>query len=242
MAGRQRRFGVRARVVASFLVLLAVAELASIVVLHQVGDRRIDDQVTRNLGSSADDLRARLTSVEGTLGEPGGPTFADVVTEHLGTQPARADEAQLAFVDGQPFAVSSGAPVPLADLAIASTWSTLPRTTTGSLDTDAGEMRWLAVPVRSGDRLLGVYVTTAFVAGDYLPNDPLTSAKTVATSSACTVMRSSPLPSSSCRGIPVSRQRSRIRLRKGSRVPLASHTFRHRRGWDSSRAQTALRP
>src|SRR4051812_29691249 len=110
MSRHRRRLGIRARVVASFLVLLITAELVSVAVLAQIGDNRMNEQVDRDLISSADDLRVRLGHAESTIGQAGAPALSSVFDDYLRARPARGDQAYLAFVDGQPFASSAGAP------------------------------------------------------------------------------------------------------------------------------------
>ena len=80
MARPWRRLGVRGRVVAAFLLLLLGAELVSVLVVDRAGQRRIDEQTDRSLALSVDDLRARLDAAGSTLGEPGGPTVASLLT------------------------------------------------------------------------------------------------------------------------------------------------------------------
>lgn len=157
------RFGVRARVVASFVVLLLAAEGVSLFVLARVGVSRIDEQVTRNLTNAADDLRVRLDDVEASLGEAGGPTLVEVFEEHLRARPARSDQSFLTFVDGRPHAASASSPVKLQDLDVADRWARLERSASGEASTSAGPLRWVAVPVRSEDEVLGVFVATSFI-------------------------------------------------------------------------------
>ncbi len=146
-------------------MLLAVAVLVSIGVLGQVGRNRIDAQVSRDLDTAAADLRVRLQQVQPTLGRPGGPTLAGVFDDYLRARPARATRPYLAFVGGKPFAASAGSRVALQRLPVAARWATLATTDSGQVGTPAGSLRWLAVPVRSGDRVLGVLVATELLSG-----------------------------------------------------------------------------
>jgi signal transduction histidine kinase len=161
--GPRRRLGIRGRVVASFLVLLVAAEVASIVVLHQVGTTRLHEQADRDLSQAADDLRDRLASLPVPVGAPGGPTVAAVLADELAARPARDDQAYLAIVDGRPEAATANAPLSLAELDLVAEWATLTSTGSGTADTAEGPMRWLAVPVVAGDRTVGVLVATEFL-------------------------------------------------------------------------------
>ena len=165
MRTRPRRFGIRARVVTSFVILLTIAVLISIALLQQVGTRRIDAQVNHDLSTAAADLRVRLDQDASSLGRPGGPTLTSVFDDYLRARPARGDQAFLAIVDGRPFAASAGSRVALQSLPIAQRWAALRKSASGHLSTDAGAMRWLAVPILSNGRLLGVLVATELLAG-----------------------------------------------------------------------------
>jgi signal transduction histidine kinase len=163
--GRGRWLGLRGRIVASFLVLLALAELASLVVLHQVGAARVTDQADAQLVTATTDLRTRVEAMPPTFGQPGGPTLGSVFDDELRARPARQDQAVLTFVGGRPYAASAGAPVALDQLPVAGGWASTDTTRSGEVDTAAGPMRWMAVPVQAGGTTIGVFVATAFVQG-----------------------------------------------------------------------------
>lgn len=150
---------------ASFLVLLLAAEVASVVVLQQVGSRRIDEQADRQLAAATEDFRARVAPVADRVGSPGGPTLSSVFDDYLASRPTRADEAYLTFVAGRPYAASAGSPVALQALPAAARWAATTRSASGSLDTTAGPVRWVAVPVTGGGQVLGVLVAAEFLAG-----------------------------------------------------------------------------
>ena len=160
-----RRFGIRARVVASFLVLLLTAEVISITVLHQIGENQLDQQVTTDLAEVAADLEVRLENEQDELGRDGGETLRGVFDQFLGATPVRDGQAVLAIVDGEPHAASAGAPVALAALPETNRWGALRTTETGELTLPIGPVRWLAVPILAGDDLLGVLVVAQVVGG-----------------------------------------------------------------------------
>lgn len=179
----RRRFGIRARVVASFLVLLVTAEVVSIAVFHQVGVNRLDRQVNADLATVADDLRVRLENEQEALGRTDGETLRSIFDQFLRARPTRGDQAYLAIVGGEPFAASAGAPVDLRTLPVTATWATLRTTRSGEVETAVGSMRWLAVPVLAGDDLLGV-----FVASELLAAQQATLQETVALASGVTLL------------------------------------------------------
>lgn len=182
-AGGRRHLGIRARVVATFLVLLVTAELVSVVVLHQVGTNRLDQQVDRDLSVAVEDLRVRLEPVAATVDRPGGPTLGSVLDDFLRARPARGDQAYLAFVGERPFAASAGTPVALDALPVAAVWAATRATASGEEATAAGPMRWLAVPIEAHGQVVGVLVATEFL-GDQLD----TLQGTLATVAAVTVL------------------------------------------------------
>lgn len=160
-----RRFGIRARVVASFLVLLLTAEVVSLAVLHRVGENQLEQQVTDDLADVAADLEVRLANEQADLGRDGGETLRSVFDQFLAATPVRDGQAVLAIVDGKPYAASAGARVSLAALPEVATWGALRTTGTGELDLPVGPVRWLAVPILAGDDLLGVLVVAQLLGG-----------------------------------------------------------------------------
>jgi len=159
---RRARLGLRARVLASFLVLLVLAEAASLGLVHQVSVNRLEDQVDVELNQAADDFRSQVRAA-GTLDRPDGPTLADLFEQFLETRAARADEAFLAIVGGKPFATSPSPRLALEKLDLVPSWATATESTQGSLDSPAGPVRYLAVPVRSGNVTIGTLVIVEFL-------------------------------------------------------------------------------
>lgn len=160
-----RHIGIRGRVVLSFLVLLLLAEVASVVVLRQVGTARMREQARRDLVAVTDEFRTEVDPTASTIGTTDGPSLGSLFDDFLRRRPARADQAYLTFLDGRPFAASAGAPVDLDQLPTAAAWATTASTDAGQVTTPVGRAEWVAVPVTSGDRVLGVLVATQFLAG-----------------------------------------------------------------------------
>ena len=160
----RRRLGIRVRLVASFVVLLALAVLVSIGVLRQVGRNRIDAQV--------------FTRPRHRGGRPPRPVAAGAAHARAARWPdarrrvrrvppgeaPRSDQAYLTFVGDRAFAEWAGSRVDLQRLPWRSLGD-LTNTTRAGRSRPPESLRWLAVPVRAGDQVLGVLVATELLSG-----------------------------------------------------------------------------
>jgi signal transduction histidine kinase len=144
-------------VLASFLILLVIAEAASLGLLHRVGLNRLDEQVDRELNQAADDFRSQVRAA-GDLDQAGGTTLATLLEQFLATRAARSDEAFLAIVAGRPYATSPSPQLALGQLEQVSTWAQATESQLGDFDSPAGPVRYLSVPVVLAGRPIGALV------------------------------------------------------------------------------------
>jgi signal transduction histidine kinase len=79
-----------------------------------------------------------------------------------------ADETLLALVDGKPYRETPGPVTLSANDSLVARWARLVSTEQGSLDTQAGPVRYMAVPLsdRDGDGNRGVFVVANFMQGE----------------------------------------------------------------------------
>jgi two-component system OmpR family sensor kinase len=159
---RGGRLGLRARVLASFLLLLVVAEACSLGLLHRVGISRLDEQVDRELNQAADDFRSQVLAA-GPLDAGDGRSVANLFDTFLATRAARTDEAFLAIVDGVPIASSPSPPLALEKLEAVPAWVQARDSRLGDIDSPAGPARYLVVPVLADGAPVGALVVIAFL-------------------------------------------------------------------------------
>jgi two-component system, OmpR family, sensor kinase len=152
--GHQRRFGIRSRVVTTFVVLLAVALVVATASISQVLHGRFDAQVDEELVRTTEGIRRGVTA--GALEAGAGSTSVRAdLAEHLADLAPRADEAVLVILDGEPALTTDWAPVRLDELDAVRTWATLTTSRIGEIDTPAGRARFVVTPIADPDRTVG---------------------------------------------------------------------------------------
>jgi two-component system, OmpR family, sensor kinase len=157
--------GIRARLLAWFVVLLAVATAASVLVVDQILLRRLDQRINSALVQEAKEVRVLSRGNDPETGEPFSGRVRKIFTVFLQRNIPSRNEAIITFVGGEPFLRSRPEVVPYRldrDPDLISRWARLRETERGSVDTPAGRVEFLAVPVRSPRPSDGVFVVAIF--------------------------------------------------------------------------------
>ena len=144
--------------------MLALATVASVLIARQVLIRDLDERIDRELAQEAEELRLLAAGADPATGRPFGDDVRRIFRVALeGDIPAR-NEVFLTFVDGRPFLRSRqvGSYRLDRDPSLVHRWGTLEATDRGSVDTPAGRLDFLATPVKTGGRTLGVFVVGRF--------------------------------------------------------------------------------
>jgi signal transduction histidine kinase len=155
---------IRTRIVAGYVGVLVLATAASIVVARQVVVNRVDQRIDNELVQETDELRRLAGGNDPLTGEPFGQDVARIFEVFLQRNVPSRNEAFVTFVGGEPF-LRSPRDVPYRldrDEELVARWSTLQQPDRGSVETPAGPVDFLAVPLlaRSGDD--GVFVVASF--------------------------------------------------------------------------------
>ncbi len=159
------RSSITVRILVAFVLIMAIATLASIVIVRQTSlagvDRRIDEalvQESRELRRLVDD------GVDPETGEPFGNDVRRIIQVFLERNVPARNEAFLTFVDGEPFERSRNVlPYRLdEDPALVGRWAGVTMTDAGSVETPGGTVRYLAVPIRAQGEVRGVFVAAIF--------------------------------------------------------------------------------
>jgi two-component system OmpR family sensor kinase len=156
--------GLRARILAWFIGVLAVATAASVLVTAAVLDLRVDQRVDAELVQEAAELRRLAEGNDPASGRPFGPRARRIFEVYLERNVPAKNEALITFVDGRVFR-RSRAVLPYRldrDPDLVSRWAGLRRTDRGRVETPAGRVEYLAVPLHAGDRSAGVFVAAIF--------------------------------------------------------------------------------
>jgi len=155
------------RVLASFVVLLALSTLISVVVVRQLLMVRTGERVDDSLTQEVEEFRrlARL-GVDPRTGRPFGTDVRALLDVSLARNVPGEDQAFFTFLDGRPYRASSSAPVRRRLLARIRQLARTHRPVRGQVETSAGPARYLAAPVLIEGEPRGVFVVSVFLRGE----------------------------------------------------------------------------
>jgi two-component system OmpR family sensor kinase len=157
---RRVRLGFRARVLGFAGLLLIGAVGVGLLVQRAVLLERLDRNVTTSLEQEADEMRTLAT--EGRNPETAEPFAGDVAAifeTFLSRNLPGPSEAYMTFVDGELHRQSLAAQVlDVNHPEVVGRWARLDEGVRGEVDTVAGPVRYLAVPLESDGEVQGVFV------------------------------------------------------------------------------------
>ena len=163
--GRLPPPSLRLRVLAWFVVLLAAATLASVLVTRQVLLSSLGQRIDAELVQESRELRKLAADgVDPKTGRPLGSDVKRIFEVYLERNVPSANEALITFVDGKPF-LRSAQVVPFRldqDPELVARWGAVRAPDRGRIQTPAGRVEFLAVPLRAGERTDGVFVAAIF--------------------------------------------------------------------------------
>jgi two-component system, OmpR family, sensor kinase len=164
---RRRLGGIRVRVVVGYVILVTSALAITVLVTRQVLLSRLDREIDRALVQEVEELRLLVDGIDPATGEPFGDDVRAVFDTFLRRTVPADNEAFYTFVDGRAFLYSFDAPPELLDDdEIVSRWASVTEPERRNDRTALGDVRSLAVPVRSGTDVAGVFVASYFPAND----------------------------------------------------------------------------
>jgi signal transduction histidine kinase len=156
--------GIRARLLAWFVFLLALATAGSVLVVDQILLHRLDQRIDSALVQEAREVRVLSRGNDPETGEPFSGRVRRIFSVFFQRNIPSTNEAVITFVGGEPF-LRSPEFVPYRldrDPDLISRWARLRETERDSVDTPAGRVEFLAVPVRSPRPSDGVFVVAVF--------------------------------------------------------------------------------
>jgi len=160
--------GIRVRLLASYVFLLAIAAFASVLAVRQVLLVRLDDRVDEDLQQEVEEFRTLADNgIDPRTGEPLAGNVDALFRvyrernvpdddEEVITVPRRGSAQRLGGDNTDGFS--------FADFI--QEWRTLSKTERGEVDTPVGEVRYVAVPVDHRGRTLGTFVVSIFIADE----------------------------------------------------------------------------
>ncbi len=156
--------GIRTRVLVWYVVLIMLSIAVTVVGLRQILTTQLAADIDAALAQEVEEVRRLAGGVDPGTGKPfGGDAAAIFDTFFLRSVPGEY-EALYAIVDGQPYK-RTVAPISLFDNpAVVSTWQAATAPVWGRTETGAGPVRWLAVPLGTGERQAGVFAAAFYEA------------------------------------------------------------------------------
>ena len=159
---------VRTRILVSYVVLLAVAALASVLVVRQVLLVRLDDRIDSDLAQEVDEFQRLAGGIDPETGKPFGTDVKRIFDVFLSRNVAGEGE-QLVTVPRKGEARYRNServgdfPPPREEVA---RWRQLDSSERGELETAIGHVEYLAVPVEVRGRTLGTFVVADYTQGE----------------------------------------------------------------------------
>jgi two-component system, OmpR family, sensor kinase len=156
---------VRLRILASYVILLALAILVSVLVTRQIlivrADDRIEDEITQELG----EFRELARGNDPVTGQPFGPDVDRIFEVFLERNVPDSSEKLLTVTRDGRLRIDPGEEAQTRiDPDTVERWQRLEEAERGELETEAGTVRYAAVPVQGEDgRTLGTFVDIFFV-------------------------------------------------------------------------------
>jgi len=163
-AARHVLGSLRARVVLWYLALLTISLIVAVVALRQFLIVGLDDAVAESLTQETDEMRLLTKGNDPRTGEPFGRDVERIFDTFLARNVPSTGEGLLFLVDGEPYDSSRvGAPIDLLeDRELVQAWAATRDPLDGEIQTQAGPVRWLAVPVTHNNQVLGTFIVARF--------------------------------------------------------------------------------
>ena len=141
--------GVRTRILASYVILLAIAAFASVLAVRQVLLVRLDDRVEEDLQQEVEEFRELAGGIDPRTGEPFGDDVKSIFRTYLERNVPDDDEELITVPRrGIPRRDPGDNTESYSFGDFVDRWRTLDEVERGEIDTPGGEARYVAIPVR----------------------------------------------------------------------------------------------
>ena len=164
--GWRIRPGFRLRVLGSFALLLALALLAGLFLQRAFLLRTLEQDIEAALRQERTELETLARGRNPLTGERFNDDVRAIFDTFLSRNVPEEGETYIAFVDGTPYKTTP-APIRLdADPELVDLWGSLGSGKGGVIESEAGPVHYLAVPLRYEGEARGVFVIANFSAGE----------------------------------------------------------------------------
>jgi signal transduction histidine kinase len=156
--------GIRGRILLWFIAVLTAATIGAIFVTRQLLIASVDARIDEALQQEVRELRTLSGGRDPTTGERFGSQVHRIFEVFLRRNLPVRNEMFLTFLDGEPFEQSVGTPIyPLErEATLIERFGAVDRPERGQVETPAGDVEYLAVPVRADREVRGVFVAAIF--------------------------------------------------------------------------------
>ena len=156
---------IRFRLLGWFVLLLTLATVASVLVVREILYMRVDESIEDEFVQESKELRALASGTDPETGDAFGSDVERIFEVFLERNTPSPNQSLITFIDGQPFLRSRRvAPYRLdTDPELIELWSSVRSPARGTVDTPAGVVEYLAIPIRSGGETNGVFVDAWFL-------------------------------------------------------------------------------
>ena len=160
--------GVRARILASYVILLAIAAFASVLAVRQVLLVRLDDRVEEDLQQEVQEFRAlAATGIDPRTRRPFGDDVEAIFRTYLERNVPDDDEELITVPrTGTPRRDGGDNTESFTFGDFIERWRTLETVERGDIDTPGGPVRYVAIPVEGRTRTLGTFVVASFISDE----------------------------------------------------------------------------
>ena len=156
---------IRVRILAAVLVLLAGSSAVSIFIARRDLLGRLDEEVKVDLRQEAEEFEILAGGIDPRTGQPFGDDVEAIFDLYFRREVVDEGESLLAFVGGELYQSERAAGVVAADQLDQPIgyWLSLPEREEGELDTPAGQVRYIALPLPLGaEAHRGLFVVANF--------------------------------------------------------------------------------
>ncbi len=161
-------FGARARVIASYIVLVIFSTVVSLLTIHHILIARVEDQIKKSLVQEVEEFRRLVKGRNPMTGLPFEDDVASIFDVFLRRNVPDDDEFLLTLLDGKLYKSS---PIGLSDSlhpnSVVNRWAKLTEPENDKTVTPVGTICYLADPIRIGGKTRGVFVVGVLPAGKY---------------------------------------------------------------------------
>jgi signal transduction histidine kinase len=154
----------RARIVTWFIAVLALSTVGLVVVTYEVTQLRLDQRIDADLRQEIKELRKLSDLGNDPLTSKRFTTVKRIFDVYLARNVASNHEVLITFAAGEPY-LKTRQPVPYEldrDREIVARWANLTRTDRGAVETPAGRVEYLALPLKVEAETAGVFVAAVF--------------------------------------------------------------------------------